>query len=110
MLNVACAGWLWSFALIGFALERMASRHRTLAYLADSSYWVYLLHMPLTILFGAVLYSMPLPAVLKLLLNIAATTAVCLVTYQMFVRRSWVSVLLNGRRHPPASQPALQPS
>ena len=39
-----------------------------------------------------------MPGAVKLLLNIVATTAICLATYQLFVRRSWVSVLLNGRR------------
>lgn len=105
----ACAGWFWSFALIGFALTRMASRHPALGYLADSSYWVYLLHMPLTIFFGAALYTADLPGAVKMLLGIVATTAVCLVTYHLFVRRSWVSVLLNGRRHG-APQPAMVPA
>jgi glucan biosynthesis protein C len=95
-----CAGWLWSFACIGLALKFLQSRHRVLGYLSDSAYWVYLLHFPLTILFGALLYQLPLPALLKIAINVAATTLVCVGSYQLFVRHSWVSKLLNGKRHP----------
>lgn len=97
-----CA-WLWSLAAVGLAMRLLNRRHKALAYLADSSYWVYLVHMPLTIGFGALLYTAPLPALVKLALNIAATTALCLASYQLFVRSTWVGVLLNGKRHPAAA-------
>ena len=93
------ASWLWSFALIGLALKVLDRRHALLAYLADSSYWVYLAHMPLTIAFGLLLYGADLPALAKMAIDIAATTLVCLASYHLFVRFTWVSVLLNGKRH-----------
>jgi glucans biosynthesis protein C len=93
------SSWLWSFALIGLALRVLDRRSAWLSYLADSSYWVYLVHMPLTIGLGALLFGLALPAVAKMAINISATTLVCLVSYQLFVRFTWVSVLLNGKRH-----------
>ena len=57
---------------------------------------------------GAALYLVDLPGIVKMLLNIAATTIVCLATYQWFVRRTWVSVLLNGKRHLPNQPMAVQ--
>ncbi|MGQ3198214.1 MAG: acyltransferase family protein, partial [Hydrogenophaga sp.] len=95
-----CAAWLWAFASIGLALRFLQSRHRVLGYLAESAYWVYLVHFPFTILFGALLYQLPLPALLKIAINITATTLVCLGSYQLFVRHTWISQLLNGKRHP----------
>lgn len=108
----ACAGWLWSFSLIGFALVTLAQRHRVLAYLADSAYWVYLLHLPLVFLCGALLYDAQIHALAKMTLNISVTTVVCLGTYELLVRRTWVGVLLNGKRHPKrgASPPAMAPA
>ena len=94
-----CASWLWSFAFIGLFLRYLQRPHAILGYLADSSYWVYLLHLPLTIGFGALLYGVPLPALAKIALNVAATTAVCLASYHLFVRFTVVSSLLNGKRH-----------
>jgi len=100
----ACS-WLWSLAMIGFALCWLRRSNPLLAYLADSSYWIYLVHMPLTIGFGALLYGLPWAAGVKMLANIAATTLVCLATYQGLVRHTWLSLLLNGKRHPrPAQQ------
>jgi glucan biosynthesis protein C len=98
--------WLWSFACLGLALKFMASRSAGLAYLSESSYWVYLVHFPLTIAFGVVLYGLDLPGLVKMILNIAGTTVVCLATYHWFVRFTWVSVLLNGKRHERRPSPA----
>jgi glucan biosynthesis protein C len=102
----ACT-WLFSFAVIGLGTRFLAHRSRWLGYLADSSYWVYLVHMPLTILFGAWLYGTPWPALAKIAFNIGATTLVCLATYQLFVRSTWVGALLNGRRHPAPAERKL---
>ena len=94
------ASWLLCFALLGVGTRWLTQRQRALAYLADSSYWVYLVHMPLTIGFGALLYGQPLPALVKMAINIAATTAICLASYQLAVRSTWVGALLTGKRHP----------
>ena len=75
--------------------------------MAESSYWVYLVHMLGTIGFGALLYGATLPAEAKMLINIAATTLMTLATYQLFVRNTSVGVLLNGKRIPPAKATPL---
>ena len=95
------ATWLWSFALIGLALRHLNRQSAALQYMAESSYWVYLVHMLGTIGFGALLYGAPLPAELKMLINIAATTVMALATYQLFVRNTAVGQLLNGKRFAP---------
>jgi glucans biosynthesis protein C len=93
------ATWLWCFALLGLALRHLSQQSPALKYLADSSYWVYLVHLPATVGFGALLYGMALPAEIKMLINMAATTAACLLTYQLLVRNTVIGTLLNGKRH-----------
>lgn len=90
--------WCWSFALIGAFSTYLGRPSRTMSYLADSSYWVYLVHLPLTIGFGVLLFGLPWPAGVKMVANILATTALSLVTYHWLVRFTAVGVLLNGRR------------
>lgn len=102
--------WLGTFAWIGFGLHAMGRRNATLSYLADSAYWVYLVHMPLTVLFGAILYQAPLYAEVKILIGIAGTTVICLASYELFVRHTWVSVLLNGKRHPRRTAVPMTPA
>jgi glucans biosynthesis protein C len=98
------ATWLWSFALIGLALRHLNRQSAVLQYMAESSYWVYLVHMLGTIGFGVLLYGLHLPAEIKILLNIAATTAMGLASYQLFVRKTVIGQLLNGKRHPSTNQ------
>jgi membrane-bound acyltransferase YfiQ involved in biofilm formation len=99
--------WLWSFALLGLALRYLPAQNRILQYVSDSSYWVFLVHMLGTIGFGALLYSQPFGPVTKIALNILATTAACLITYQLLVRYTIVGVLLNGQRQPKARSAAV---
>ncbi|AKJ27191.1 acyltransferase [Caldimonas brevitalea] len=91
------ASWLWSFALIGAFLRWVPRQNAVLGYLAQSSYWVYLVHMLGTVGFGVLLYGAPLPAVAKLSLNIAATSLACLLSYQWLVRHTFVGRLLDGK-------------
>lgn len=90
------ASWWWSAAAIGLFIRHLPAQRPALAYLSDSAYWVYLVHFPLTIAFGALLLQAPLGALTKMLLNIAMTTAVCLASYQLLVRERWIGRLLNG--------------
>lgn len=94
------ASWLWSFALIGLFLRHASKPRAWLAYLADSSYWVYLVHLPMTVGFSALLYGVPIPALAKILINVLATTALCLASYHLCVRSTAIGQLLNGQRHP----------
>ena len=90
--------WLWSLALVGLFLRYAPTQNRVLRYVSDSSYWVFLVHMLGTIGFGAILYGQAFGPVTKMGLNVLATTAACLLTYQLCVRHTFIGVLLNGRR------------
>ena len=112
-LTYNLATWWWSAALIGFFVRYLPARRRGLAYLADSAYWVYLVHFPLTVAFGAMLLQAPLGAGAKMVLNIGLTTAACLASYQLAVRGRWIGRLLNGphaARRRPTTAPDAAPT
>ncbi len=92
-------GWISSFALIGMFMRYSSRPNKVLSYLADSSYWVYLVHLFGTVGFGVLLYNAPLPLFAKILVNISLTSAVSLLSYHLFVRYTWIGKLLNGKRH-----------
>ena len=99
-LSYNATSWCWSLALIGGFLAHVPRPSTWLSYLADSSYWVYLVHMPMTIGLGALMFGLDWPAEVKMAVNIAATSALSLASYQLLVRHTALSVLLNGRRQP----------
>ena len=90
--------WLMCFGLIGlFCL--IASRERSwVRYVSDSSYWLYLWHLPLIVFAQRLVLTWPIDAHLKFVLICVAVTAVLLATYQLFVRYSLIGTMLNGKR------------
>ena len=107
----ALAVWAGTFAAVGIAL-RFASGHSALRrYLADSSYWVYILHLPLVMVGHVLLLNQNWPWFAKLAVVTIGTLTVCLITYELLVRHTFVGRWLNGKRVPwrqprPAPLPA----
>ena len=104
MLAVCAAGtaWAWVYGLMGLGVARLSTRRAWVRYLGDASYWMYVMHLPLLVGIGALLTHTPWPAELKLLVTIGATSALLLLTYDLFVRSTWIGAWLNRRRRPRA--------
>ena len=93
------AGWCWTFAIIG-AAERFLSRPDPWRrYLADASYWIYLVHLPLVFGLQAAVLDWPLPWALKFPLVLGLAMLLLLLSYHGLVRSTWVGSWLNGRRY-----------
>lgn len=98
--------WLMTVGSMGLFRKLFSSNNKSFRYVSDSSYWLYLAHLPLIILMQAVVRNWPLPAVVKFVLIIAASTAVLLLSYQLLIRYTWVGSMLNGpRTRGPVSDP-----
>ena len=92
--------WLMCFGLIGL-FRLIASREQPwVRYVSDSSYWLYLWHLPLVVFAQRLVLSWPLNTHLKFLLICIVVTSVLLATYQLFVRYTLIGTMLNGRRVP----------
>ena len=82
-------------------------------YLADASYWVYLVHLPLVMAGQVLVLAAPWPWFVKLGAVVASVTAISLLSYELLVRHTFLGRLLNGRRVPwrrPSAQPQLAPA
>ena len=66
--------------------------------LADASYWMYLIHVPLIIVAQLLVREWPLPANVKFLLILATVMPILLATYRWCVRFTPIGRLLNGPR------------
>ncbi len=97
MLQPAYA-WAMSLGLIGL-FSRLCSRPSALvSWLADASYWMYLVHPPLVMTAQMVVRSWAMPAGLKFLVVLAMVMPVLIVSYRYGVRFTAIGSLLNGPR------------
>jgi hypothetical protein len=67
-------------------------------YLAESSFWLYLAHLPVIIVIQTVLLPVNWPTPVKFLIVAAVAIGVSLLSYEAIVRRSLVGEIVNGAR------------
>ena len=77
----------WVLAVIGFCSKHLNRPSRLLRYLSEAVFPVYILSLPLQIVFSYFLVSFALSAVVKLFLLVILTTGVGLLTYELIIRR-----------------------
>lgn len=94
----ALGAWSWAIGLMGLACRLFAGESPTKRYLADASYWIYLMHLPVIMALQAAVIPLPLPLPVKFAIVIGAALALLLLSYRLLVRRSWLGAWLNGRR------------
>jgi glucans biosynthesis protein C len=93
--------WAMTFAVTGWFL-RFAGQHRAwIRYLADASYWCYLLHLPLVLWLQVIVAKWPVNGWLKFAFIMAVNVVVLLLTYHWCVRYTWIGRMLNGPREKP---------
>ena len=100
VLQVSYA-WLMSFGMIGMFHRFCSTSRFWIRYLSDSSYWLYLIHIPLVMMLQFLVCDWSIPSLPKYLFVCGMTMIILLVSYHYCVRNTWLGGLLNGRRYPP---------
>lgn len=93
--------WGMCLGLIGLFRVLLTRERPSVRYLADASYWIYLVHLPLVIGAQIVVRDWALPSGIKFLLISGGVTAGLLLSYQASVRHTPIGTLLNGRKRRP---------
>jgi len=96
----ALAVYASAFALVGLSLRFASGRSAVRRYLVDSSYWVYIVHLPLVMVGQMLVLDLPWPWFAKLGAVVGGVLTVSLVTYELLVRHTFIGKWLNGRRVP----------
>jgi peptidoglycan/LPS O-acetylase OafA/YrhL len=94
--------WTMSLALIGLFHRLFAEPRSAMTWLADASYWMYLVHVPLVIAAQLFVSQWSLPAGMKFVLILAMVTLLLLASYRWCVRYTAIGSILNGLRAFPA--------
>ena len=90
--------WAMTFAFVGFFVRFFATANRFAGYLADASYWTYIVHPPIVFLLQGLLVTLLVGALLKFAVVAVATFAVCFMTYAALVRPTRLNSFVGGRR------------
>jgi glucans biosynthesis protein C len=96
----AYACMMWSLVSLTLAFfHRFFSQPRAwVRYLADASYWLYLIHLPIVVWLQVVVAEWPLWWPIKLTVITLLTVVVGLLTYELGVRSTILGRVLNGRK------------
>lgn len=100
-MTTAFVAWLMIYGMMGLFLHHLRTEHRLLQYIADSSYWIYLCHLPIVAFLQVVLRDIQVPALVKFAIVSLVTTGVGLLSYHWFVRYSKIGEFLHGPRKQP---------
>lgn len=94
----ASAIWMTTFAVMGLALRFMSGFSPAWRYLADASYWLYLIHIPIVMALQVALSQLDWPALVKFAIILIVAIPPMLASYHLLVRFTFIGAVLNGRR------------
>ena len=101
--------WLLILGVAGLFLRYLSGHSALGRYLCDSSYFLYIAHLPVILAFQLLLKDLwLLPPLAKAMLALAGTIAVLLPVYRWAVRPTFIGAVLNGRRYPVPIRAALE--
>ena len=105
------SAWSWAFAFLGMGLRFLSAPSHPRRYLADASYWIYLVHLPIVLVLQVLASQLDWPWFIELALSLTAAFAVMLLSYHYLVRYTVIGAILNGRKMPrlPRSPAAATP-
>jgi glucans biosynthesis protein C len=99
-LSVGLTIWYWNQFLVGFALKHLSAPSSLRRYWADSSYWLYIAHLPLVTALQVIAVKLHWHWSIELTLILATSVSLLLLSYALFVRSTWLGAILNGARRP----------
>jgi peptidoglycan/LPS O-acetylase OafA/YrhL len=101
LYGVALFTWLAGMSILAVAVRVLDRPRAWVRWLADSSYWCYLVHLPVVFFLHIVVSGLAWPGAVKYTLVMAGTLSACLAGYRAFVRYTFLGTWLNGRRERP---------
>lgn len=95
----ALSAWLMIYGLTGFFLRRLNAPAPWSRYLADSAYWVYVMHPAALVIVQVPMMGLDWNPWIKFTIGIVFAVPLLFLTYDRFARSTWIGVVLNGRRY-----------
>jgi peptidoglycan/LPS O-acetylase OafA/YrhL len=96
MLEAYSGFWITLWCLLA-ARRWLDGRSATMRWIADSSYWVYIVHLPVLFAIQYPLLDLRMHWTAKFAISTVSTLALSFASYQLLVRYTLLGKLLNGR-------------
>ncbi|MDO6426075.1 acyltransferase family protein [Thalassotalea sp. 1_MG-2023] len=100
VLNYALMMWTLVSLFIGLCFRSFNRLNHVIRYLADASYWLYLIHLPIVIWLQIAFAEIDSHWSFKLFGICTITVVLSLTLYELFVRSTIIGRVLNGRKKP----------
>lgn len=97
-LLTALSAVLLTFGFLGLFMRYFSFESKKFRYISDSSYWVYLIHLPFVITVQALLVTLHIPVGIKFLAVLFISSFLSFATYEWFVRYTIIGTWLHGSR------------
>lgn len=98
MLSYGIMMWSLVSIAIGLCKRLFSGPSKLIRYIADSSYWLYLIHLPLVIGLQIAFAELAIYWFIKLLCIFTITILFSILFYDAFVRSTFIGATLNGKR------------
>lgn len=95
-LQLAIESNLWILAIFAFGYRHLNKSSKTLSYLSQACYPVYIIHMVVLYLAGMLIFPLELAVELKFIATVVITSFGSLLIYELLIRRFKVTRLLFG--------------
>ncbi len=99
--------WLLILGVAGLFLRYLADHSAYRRYLCDSSYFLYIAHVPVILAFQLVLEPVPVPPVVKIFITLVGTIVLLMPVYRYLVRPTFIGAVLSGRRYSSTIGPSV---
>ena len=101
IVSVVCQvvyAWMMTFGAIGMFRTLLSRESQSLRYVSDSSYWMYLIHLPVIFYAQYLVRDSGVSTYIKFAAVCFGSSFVLLVSYHVLVRYTPIGSLLNGQR------------
>lgn len=97
-LSYAIMMWSLISLTIGACKHLFKRPNKRVRYIADASYWFYLIHLPIVVWLQAAFAELPFHWALKLISICVITMIISIILYDVFVRSTFIGAILNGKQ------------
>ena len=94
--SYAICTWCLMLGIIGFFQRHLDKENKLIQYLSASSYWIYIMHLPLVLLLQHNLFSNVALGYFKPIIIFIISVAILLISYQLIVRSTYLKYFLSG--------------